>query len=209
MSRLTLVIGTKNLSSWSLRAWLALKHLGISFEEVELPLDTPEFYRRIDEYSSTRRVPVLIDGHRRISDSLAICEYANELSGGKGWPSNSGERAQARSISAEMHSGFQGLRNCWPMSAAATNLRVPLTDEAKTDVSRIETIWQQCRNEYGVRGPWLFGTFSIADAMYAPVVLRFNSYRAQLSTTAQQYVTAALADQYLRSWIAESRVTQS
>src|SRR5215831_16914969 len=113
----TLILGTKNLSSWSLRAWLTLKKLGIAFEELELPLDTPEYYRRIEDYSPTKRVPALVDGALRIWDSLAICEYANELSGGKGWPVDSHERAHARSISAEMHSGFAALRTVWTMRA--------------------------------------------------------------------------------------------
>jgi len=197
----TLILGTKNLSSWSLRAWLALKKLGIAFEEVELPLDTPEYFQRIDRYSPTRRVPAFVDGDIRIWDSLAICEYANDISGGKGWPRDRAERAHARSISAEMHSGFQALRTCWPMQAATLDLNVALTEDAVADVARIDRIWQDCRNRHAARGPWLFGEFSIADAMYAPVVLRFNSYDARLSATAQQYVTAALADVDLRAWI--------
>ncbi|HYM35174.1 MAG TPA: glutathione S-transferase family protein [Steroidobacteraceae bacterium] len=206
MSLPTLVIGTKNLSSWSLRAWLTFKHLAIAFDEIELPLDTPEYYRRIDAFSPTRRVPVLIDGVQKIWDSLAICEYANDISGGKGWPQNSLERAHARSISAEMHSGFQALRNCWPMNAAAMNLNVTLTEDAANDVARIDDIWRDCRGKYGSRGRWLFGEFTIADAMYAPVVLRFRSYGAKLSSAAQQYMTAALADPHLRAWINDSRV---
>src|SRR5215831_18003732 len=138
----TLILGTKNLSSWSLRAWLTLKKLGIAFEELELPLDTPEYYRRIEEFSPTRRVPALVDGALKIWDSLAICEYANELSGGKGWPADARERARARAISAEMHSGFTALRSLWTMRAAATGLDVPLTDEAASDVARIEAIWE-------------------------------------------------------------------
>jgi glutathione S-transferase len=205
MSLPTLVIGTKNLSSWSLRAWFALKNLRIAFEELELPLDTPEYYRRIEEYSPTRRVPALIDGALKIWDSLAICEYANELSGGKGWPTDSHERAHARAISAEMHSGFAALRTLWTMRAAAIDLNVPLTDEAASDVARIDAIWKDCRSRYGNRGPWLFGSFSIADAMYVPVVLRFRSYGARVSETARQYMATALADQHLQAWIAAAR----
>jgi len=197
----TLVLGTKSLSSWSLRAWFALKHLGIAFHEVTLPLDTPEYFQRIDQYSPTRRVPAFIDGDIRIWDSLAICEYANELVGGKGWPAERSERAHARSLSAEMHSGFQALRNCWPMQAAARGLNVALTEEAATDVARVDSIWQECRGKYAARGSWLFGEFSIADAMYVPVVLRFDSYGARVSTVARQYMTAALADRHLQAWI--------
>ncbi|HTE39875.1 MAG TPA: glutathione S-transferase, partial [Steroidobacteraceae bacterium] len=116
-AKLTLVIGTRNLSSWSLRPWLAMTHAGLDFETIELPLDTPEYYRRIELYSPTRRVPVLLNGPQHVWDSLAICEYVHELSGGKGWPTDVPARAWARSVSAEMHSGFQALRTCWPMNA--------------------------------------------------------------------------------------------
>lgn len=204
MSRLTLVIGTKNLSSWSLRAWFALKHLDVDFDEIELPLDTPEYYRRVAQYSPTHRVPVLIDGDTKIWDSLAICEYANELSGNKGWPHDRMMRAQARSMSAEMHSGFQALRALWPMDAATIGLSVALDDEAFRDVTRIDALWSECRQKYGTRGQWLFGDFSLADAMYAPVVLRFRTYGAQLSSAAQEYVATTLSDPYLRAWIEAS-----
>jgi glutathione S-transferase len=205
MSLPVLVIGTKNLSSWSLRAWLALKHLGIELEEIELPLDTPEFHRRIAQYSAAKRVPVLIDQDVAIWDSLAICEYANELCSGKGWPRDARERAQARSISAEMHSGFQALRTCWPMSAASVGRNASLTMQATADLARIDTIWHDCCARHAAHGPWLFGDYSIADAMYAPMVLRFRTYGARLSAGAQRYMTAALADCHLQTWITESR----
>jgi glutathione S-transferase len=201
MSLPQLVIGTKNLSSWSLRPWLALKHLGIEFEELELPLDTPEYYERIGRYSPTGRVPVLIDGHIKIWDSLAICEYANELKQGAGYPTDRGARANARSISAEMHSGFGGLRTLWTMKAAEVNVHVPPNEDVRKDITRIEVIWSDCRARYGSSGPWLFGSYSIADAMFAPVVLRFNTYGAALSPSAREYVTTTLADPHVRAWI--------
>jgi glutathione S-transferase len=201
MSLPTLVIGTKNLSSWSLRPWLALKHLGIAFEELELPLDTPEYYERIGRYSPTGRVPVLIAGEIKVWDSLSICEYANELAKGAGYPADPGARAHARSISAEMHSGFGALRSLWTMKAGDVNVHVPLNDDVRKDIARIEAIWSDCRTRYGSSGPWLFGRYSIADAMYAPVVLRFNTYGATLTPPAREYVATTLADPHVRAWI--------
>jgi glutathione S-transferase len=172
---------------------------------MELPLDTQEYYERIMQYSPTRRVPALIDGALKIWDSLAICEYANDLSGGRGWPVDARERAHARAISAEMHSGFQALRTSWPMNARAQNLQVTPTPETLADIARIDAIWQECRNKYSQRGSWLFGEFSIADAMYAPVVLRFKSYCAKVSTIAQQYMATTLADRHVQAWLSDSR----
>lgn len=205
MSLPTLVIGTKKLSSWSLRPWLALKHLSIAFEELELPLDTPEYSERIRQYSPTARVPVLIDGTTRIWDSLAICEYANELKSGAGFPTDRSTRAHARSICAEMHSGFGGLRNLWPMKAGEENLQVALNDEARKDIERIEALWSDCLKQHG--GPWLFGGYSIADAMYAPVVLRFRSYGAALQPSSREYVQTTLADPHLQTWIKSAKAS--
>jgi glutathione S-transferase len=206
---LTLVIGDKNLSSWSLRPWMLLKHAGLDFEEIRLQLDTPLFHEQIVRYSGARRVPVLLDGDRQIWDSLAICEYANELTGGKAWPDESAARAHARAVSAEMHSGFQALRTAWSMRAAVTGLKVPLSADGSADVARIDSIWSDCLARHGTSGPWLFGRYSIADAMYAPVVLRFNSYGAEVSSAARAYMAVALADSVLQEWIrgAEHEIT--
>jgi glutathione S-transferase len=201
---LKLVIGDKNLSSWSLRPWMLLKHLGIPFEEIKLPLDTPEFRAEIGRYSPTGRVPVLIDGTARIWDSLAICEYLNELADGKAWPSEREARAEARCISAEMHSGFQALRSTWGLRAAATGLRVPLPADAAGDVARIDAIWSECRSRYSVHGPWLFGRYSIADAMYSPVALRFKTYGPKLLPTSRTYLRHVLADPHLQLWIRDA-----
>jgi len=198
---LKLVIGDKNLSSWSLRPWMLLRHLGLAFEEIRLPLDTQRFRDEIGRYSASRRVPVLLDGELRIWDSMAICEYLNEKAGGRAWPAEVAARAHARSISAEMHSGFQALRSNWSMQAAARGLDVPLGPAALADVARIDEIWSGCRDEYPSDGPWLYGRYSIADAMYAPVVLRFNSYGARLSSSARGYVETALQDPELQEWI--------
>jgi glutathione S-transferase len=201
---LKLVIGDKNLSSWSLRPWMLLKHLGIPFEEVKLRLDTPEFRAEIGRYSPTGRVPVLIDGAARIWDSLAICEYLNELADGKAWPHERDARAEARCISAEMHSGFQALRSAWGLRAAATGLRVPLPTDAAGDVARIDAIWSECRSRHAEQGPWLFGRYSIADAMYSPVALRFKTYGPKLLPTSRNYLRHVLADPHLQLWIRDA-----
>lgn len=200
---LTLVIGNKNLSSWSLRPWLVLKHLGLAFEEVKFMLDTPAFRPAALRYSPTGRVPTLVDGDLTVWDSLAIVEYLHEKSAGRGWPADGKARAQARAISAEMHSGFAALRQTWPMKATES-LQVALSPAAADDVARIDQLWQSCRAQYGNRGPWLFGEYSIADAMYAPVVLRFNTYHANLSPVARAYVEQTLGDPHLRLWLQQA-----
>lgn len=195
-----LVIGDKQLSSWSLRPWMLLRHLGLEFAELSLPLDTPRFHAEIGRWSPTARVPVLVDGDLRIWDSLAICEYATERAGGRGWPADRAARAVARALSAEMHTGFAALRGTWPMQAASRGLDVPLTPQARADVARVDAIWSSCRATYG--GPWLFGErYSAADAMFAPVALRFLSYGAELSEGARRYFDHALADAHLQEWI--------
>jgi glutathione S-transferase len=199
---LTLVIGDKQLSSWSLRPWMLLRHLGIEFEELRLPLDTPRFRDEIGRWSPSGRVPALLDGSVKVWDSLAICEYVSERAGGTGWPPDAAARAVARSISAEMHAGFAALRGAWPLQAASRGLQVPLTPQAQADVARIDAIWSECRARHGRDGPWLFGgRYTIADAMYAPVVLRFATYGAVLSATARGYRGHVLADPHLQEWL--------
>ena len=201
---LTLVIGDKNLSSWSLRPWLVLRRFGFEFREIKLALDTPEFKAQITRYSGANRVPVLIDDGLHIWDSLAIVEYLNERVEGRAWPAASAVRAHARSVSAEMHSGFAPLRQTWSMRAVGTNLNVPLTPAAADDVARIDELWNECRERYGDQGPWLFGEYSIADAMYAPIVLRFNHHRATLSATGVAYMRQTLEDPHLQQWISDA-----
>ena len=198
---LTLVIGNKNYSSWSLRPWMVLKHFGVAFDEVRLLLDTPHFQGDVARWAPHGRVPALHDGDLVVWDSLAICEYASELAGA-GWPEDREARDVARSACAEMHSGFEALRSQWPMNARATGRRTPPDAARAADIARIEQLWTECRARFGARGPWLFGDYSVADAMYAPVVLRFRSYGAQLGETAAAYVSTALADTHLQSWIA-------
>jgi len=200
MAALTLVIGNKNYSSWSLRPWLMLKHLGLEFEEVVIPLDTATSHEEIDAYGPSGRVPVLRDGELTVWDSLAICEYAAERSG-RGWPQAPAARAVARAVCAEMHSGFSTLRSMWPMNARARNRRTVVTPGLEADVERIDELWNDCRSRFGSGGPWLFGEYSVADAMYAPVVLRFNTYGARISQTARWYMASVLEDAALQAWI--------
>jgi glutathione S-transferase len=206
---LTLVIGDKNLSSWSMRPWLVMRHFGVPFQEIGLLLDTPQFEQQILAYSGARRVPVLLDGPQRIWDSLAIVEYVNERLDGRAWPADAAVRAHARSVSCEMHSGFATLRTTWPMRVVGRNPRVPLAPAGLADVARIDEIWQDCRARYAERGPWLFGAFSIADAMYAPIVMRFTHYEIAraappLSDAAKAYCEHWLQDAHMQAWCADA-----
>jgi len=209
---LLLTIGNKNYSSWSLRPWILMKHLGLAFDERLMTLDTPEFARDIASASPTRRVPILKHGALLVWDSLAICEYVCELAG-RGWPADRAARAVARSVCAEMHSGFSILRSQWPMNARAEGRHTAPNPERFADIGRIEDLWADCRARFGTDGPWLFGDYSAADAMYAPVVLRFRTYGARLRDTSAAYVGTVLADPHLRDWLksaaAESWIIES
>ena len=198
-----LVIGNKAYSSWSLRPWLLMKQSGIGFEEIRLSLFEEGAKQKILQVSATGKVPVLKDGDLTIWDSLAICEYLAEKYPEKRlWPTETAARACARSISAEMHSGFTELRARMPM-----NVRREIPGHAKTpgvvaDVARIEAIWNDCRSRFGARGPFLFGAFSIADAMYAPVVSRLRTYGVALDGAAARYAAAIHALPAMQEWIA-------
>jgi glutathione S-transferase len=200
LGELLLTIGNKNYSSWSLRPWILMKHLGLRFDERLVPLDTPEFARDIATMSPTRRVPVLRDGELLVWDSLAICEYACELAG-RGWPADRGTRAVARSVCAEMHAGFSILRSQWPMNARATGRRTAANPERSAEVARIEDLWADCRARFAGGGPWLFGEFCVADAMFAPVVLRFRTYGARLRDSSAAYMATVLEDPHMRNWL--------
>lgn len=203
MSEFTLVIGNKNYSSWSLRPWMLLRHLGLAFEEVQIALSQPETQARIAQYTPAGRVPVLRHGALSIWESIAIGEYLCELTG-RGWPPDRAARAQARVLSAEMHAGFQALRNQWPMNARAVGRRTPMTAGLAADIGRIDALWSDCRQRFGAGGPWLCGDYSLADAMYAPVALRFRSYGATLSAAAASYLDTVLRDAPLQQWLADA-----
>jgi glutathione S-transferase len=209
MTEIQLVLGNKNYSSWSLRAWLCLRKCAVNFEEVLLPLDTPEFKERISNLSPTGRVPVLWHEGRPIWDSLAICEYANEaFAGGSLWPDNLASRGLGRSMVAEMHSSFMHLRNEMPMNCRANNRHVPMNDDLQADINRVCTLWTAALTAHHKLGPWLLGEFSIADAMFAPVVMRFRnydvSYGVEVPEQVQDYCDHLLADADMQAWVGEA-----
>jgi glutathione S-transferase len=194
-----LVLGSKNYSSWSLRPWLFLRKVGLNFREHVIQFDADDYQAQIAALSPSRRLPLLIAGSVKIWDSLAICEYAADCTG-RGLPPNRNARAVARSLAAEMHSGFQSLRNEMPMNVRARQRRVALTPQLLADIARIDEIWAACRQQYGSGGGWLFGDFSIADAMFAPVAFRFQTYGAELHPASSTYLKAALEDPAVREW---------
>ena len=203
MTELTLIIGNRNYSSWSLRPWLAMRAAGLAFDEVVIPLDQPDTASRIASWSAAGRVPVLRHGERIIWDSLAICEYVAELAPeARLWPADPEARAVARSVSAEMHSGFVALRGAMPMNIRATRPGLPVDPDTQADIDRIVTLWRDCRREFGASGPFLFGEFTIADAMYAPVVCRFHGYGVDVGEDAARYIEAVRALPAMREWSA-------
>lgn len=200
--RLRLICGNWNYSSWSLRAWLCLRKAGLSPDVTVIPMDTEEFENRIAEYSPTRRVPVLWIGDEPVWDSLAIAETVNErFASNTLWPVDSLLRARGRAIAAEMHSGFAALRSALPMNCRALNRRLAISPAVTRDVERICEIWRSSRSLASSDCGWLLGEFSIADAMYAPVVLRFRGYALDLPDDARQYVHHWLADEHLQEWL--------
>jgi len=211
---LTLVIGNKNYSSWSMRPWLALKASGIAFDEVAIPLYTGDADKaRILKFTRSGKVPVLVDGGVTIWDSLAIVEYAAErFPEARLWPEDRTSRAHARSVSAEMHSGFVALRNECGMNLHRPVGPKALSADARADIARIQQSWAECREHYGKLGPYLFGTFSGADAMYAPVVHRFRTYAIEVTPEVGDYMNAMMAlpafQQWTRAALAETLVIE-
>ena len=200
---LTLVIGNKNYSSWSMRPWLAMRASGIAFEEVFIPLYTDDKADRdrILSFSRSGKVPSLVDGDITVWDSLAIIEYlAERFPEARLWPEDRAARAHARSISAEMHSGFLPLRNECGMNLHRPVGPVALSADATANIARIEEIWRDCRQRYGSRGPFLFGEFTGADAMYAPVVHRFRTYAIEVGAEAKAYMGTMMALPAFREW---------
>lgn len=209
MVDLQLVIGDKNYSSWSLRPWVWLKHHQIPFAETLVSLYQPDTSEQIEKFGCGSTVPILINEGRRLWDSLSILEYlAEKYPHANGWPSDPGARAVARSISAEMHSSFTALRNEMPMNC---NLMVPdfQPDNAtQADITRVEHLWNLCLQVHGQNGPWLFGDYSIADAMFAPVALRFKSYNIQVSGAAVNYIETVLQQAAIKDWLAAADGSQ-
>ena len=201
MSNLTLVIGNKNYSSWSLRPWFLLTALEIPFTEERIALGQPDTHERILAASPSGKVPALRDGSVTVWESLAICEYVAERFPDRPvWPRDAAARATARSISAEMHAGFLALRTTMPMNCRATGRRAVRSEAVVEDIARIESIWLDCRRRFGGGGPWLFGSFSAADAMFAPVAFRFATYGMDGNETTRAYVRTVLDDPHIERW---------
>ena len=200
---LKLVIGNKNYSSWSMRPWLALRANGIAFEEIFVPLYTDDKAdkARLLSFSASGKVPALIDGDVTIWDSLAIIEYlAERFPEARLWPDDRAQRAHARAISAEMHSGFVALRNECGMNLHRPIRALALSQDAQANVARIQEIWIACRERYGERGTFLFGAFGAADAMFAPVVHRFRTYAIPVAPKVQAYMETMMALPAFAEW---------
>lgn len=201
-----LILGNKNYSSWSLRPWLAMRVAGITFDERTVPLFGANHRADFDAAFPAGKVPTLRLESGDIWESLAICEYINEIAPEANlWPADQIARAKARAVSAEMASGFVGLRSQYPMNCRRDIPGVTPTKDAARDIARIETIWQECRDEFGKFGPYLFGEFSIADAMYAPVASRFNTYGLASSDISRGYVETLISMPEMKQWYADGK----
>lgn len=200
---LKLIIGNKKYSSWSFRPWLALSVAGIPFEEKVIPFESEEFRREVGHVSGTGKVPVLIDGDICIWESLAILEYvAEKFPAAALWPKDVAARAHARVVANEMHAGFQAMRNHLPMNFARHVIKRDLTPDVIANVRRVEALWADCRSRFGKGGPFLFGAFSNADAMYAPVVGRFHTYDVDVGEETRVYMKTMMALPAWQQWVA-------
>lgn len=202
MPNLTLIIGNKNYSSWSLRPWVLMKQNNIPFQEDRLALFTDEAREVLSLYNSDFKVPLLKDGDLVVWDSLSILEYLSEqYLDNKGWPSNVKARAVARSLSAEMHSSFNCVRNELPMNCRKQFQDIQLSAGAESEIERIQMLWNTCREEFGEGGEWLFGEYSIADAMFAPIALRLKGYNISVGEAAGTYIQSVLNQPCIKEWI--------
>jgi glutathione S-transferase len=201
MTSITIVVGNKNYSSWSLRGWLALDATGAAYDEVVIPLSQPDTVARIAAHSPSGRVPLLRDGDLVVWDSLAIAEHlAESFPDAQLWPADRAARASARAVSAEMHAGFPALRASMPMNIRARLPGYGRTPASLRDIERMRALWSDCRARFGQGGPYLFGRFTAADAMYAPVVFRFRTYDVALDSVQRAYVEAMLAHPGMQKW---------
>jgi glutathione S-transferase len=206
MPDITIYLGNKNYSSWSLRAWLMLRRTGAAFDEVVIPIRRPDSRETILRHSPSGKVPALRHGERTVWDSLAIGEYLAETFPEAGlWPADAGARAVARSVSAEMHSGFLDMRRAMPMNMRSSVPKREISDGVQGDINRISAIWRDCRTRFSDGGPYLFGAFTIADAMFAPVASRFRTYGVELDETPAGYADTLWAMPDLQEWVAAAR----
>ncbi len=203
---ITLVIGNKKYSSWSLRPWLCLKMAGIPFKEVQIFIHKPDSYAKMRKYSPAGRVPCMVDGNTRLWDSLSIVEYLAETFPKKNlWPKDKNARAHARSICAEMHSSFLDLRKHMNMNCTGYFPGKGRTPEVRQDVDRILEIWTDCRRRFGKNGPFLFGAFTNADSFFASVVFRFNTYGVKVDPVSKKYMETMLGLKPMKEWLAAAR----
>ena len=200
----TLVIANKLYSSWSLRPWLLLKQFGIAFDEITIPLDLPDTKQKVLKHSPAGKVPILIDRDATVWESIAIMEYAGDALGAPVWPQDRAARAMARSVAAEMHAGFMALRSACPMNLGKKYARKDRGEAVARDVARFSEIVRQARERFGSGGPFLFGAFTIADAMFAPVTTRFTTYGVQLDAACRGYVEAIAALPAMKAWRADA-----
>jgi len=207
MSKPLLIIGNKNYSSWSLRVWLMLKHAGVEFDEMRISLFVEGYKEKLLACSPAGKVPVYRDGDLLVWDTLAIGEYLYETHPSL-WPAQREARARARSVSAEMHSGFVSLRKAMPMNIRARGRKVAMSAELGADIARIKTIWRELRRQYAGAGPWLFGPYSIADAMFAPVAFRFHTYGVSEPGAVDEYVQTVTRDPLVQAWVRDSELEQ-
>jgi glutathione S-transferase len=206
MAEFTIYIANKNYSSWSLRGWLALRHSGAPFEEAVIPLGEANTRANILRHSPSAKLPALHHGSLVIWESLAIGEYlAERFPDAKLWPGDGEARAVARAVSAEMHAGFRALRSEMPMNMRSSFPGRTVTPEAQADINRVIALWRDCRKRFGAGGDFLFGHFTIADAMYAPVISRFRTYKIELDEEMQRYADAVWALPALQEWLAAAR----
>lgn len=207
MSKMTIVLGNKNYSSWSLRPWLALRQTGAAFDEVVIPLYVDGYKEQILRWSPGGKVPVLKHGDVTVWESLAICEYLADAFPEAGlWPADRSVRAIARAVATEMHGGFPTLRQNLPMDVSRRHPGGERIAKAKPDIDRVTATWRDCRTRFGEAGahgsgPFLFGGFTIADAMYAPVVTRFRTYGVELGAVCAAYSDAVLGMPAMRDWM--------
>ncbi len=206
MNKPKLIIGNQNYSSWSMRPWLFVKYHELDIDIEKIALFEDASVRKLGQHFSNGKVPLLINDGLEIWDTIAILEYLSEsYPHTQGWPENQQARSVARSVCAEMHSSFSSLRNELPMNCRRFFPGYKASDATLVDVARISAIWNHCRSHYGDNGPWLFGEFSIADAMYAPVVMRYRSVEVELDEVSQAYCATMHNCPSVQQWLAEGK----